>query len=412
MEVVMRHVVASVVVAAAVGIGVGCQSDKPTVKTAETGPVGAEAAQLARSQSVTQRNQSNLETFALFRGPMPTGVAVSHEGRVFVNYPRWGDPVEYTVAELKNGQAVPYPDLEMNKQEGKGPSDALVSVQSVVVDPRNRLWIVDTGSINFGPVKPGGAKLLCYDLATNRQVKRIDYPADVVLSTSYTNDVRFDMTRGTEGMAFITDSSDKGPNGIIVVDLATGKSWRRLNDHPSTKAEPNFAPIVEGEPLKARPPTGPEAYVRIGSDGIATDVKNRLLYYRPLIGRHLYSVSLDAISDPNADEQKVAGTVKDYGARDSCSDGLECDANGALYLTDYEHNAIRRFDPKGAADAVVVQDPRMIWPDSMAIGTDGYLYFTCNQLNRQKQFHKGKDLRQQPYVLFRVRTDSRPVVVR
>jgi hypothetical protein len=48
----------------------------------------------------------------------------------------------------------------------------------------------------------------------------------------------------------------------------------------------------------------------------------------------------------------------------------------------------------------------------MAIGTDGYLYFTCNQLNRQKQFHKGKDLRQPPYVLFRVKTDSRPVVMR
>ena len=51
------------------------------------------------------------------------------------------------------------------------------------------------------------------------------------------------------GTAFITDSADKGPNGIIVVDLATGESWRRLHDYPSTKAEtpPAFLPMVEGQ---------------------------------------------------------------------------------------------------------------------------------------------------------------------
>ena len=37
-------------------------------------------------------------TVATFNGPMPTGVAVSKTNRVFVNFPRWGDPVEFTVA--------------------------------------------------------------------------------------------------------------------------------------------------------------------------------------------------------------------------------------------------------------------------------------------------------------------------
>jgi hypothetical protein len=56
----------------------------------------------------------------------------------------------------------------------------------------------------------------------------------------------------------------------------------------------------------------------------------------------------------------------------------------------------------GQNDRVLVSDPRMIWPDTLsATGTDGYLYFTANQLNRQKQFHNGKDLRQQPYAIFR-----------
>jgi hypothetical protein len=35
-----------------------------------------------------------------------------------------------------------------------------------VVDPLDRLWLRDTGTVTMGPVQPGGAKLLCYDLAT------------------------------------------------------------------------------------------------------------------------------------------------------------------------------------------------------------------------------------------------------
>jgi len=53
---------------------------------------------------------ATVETVAPFAGPMPTGVTVSREGRIFVNFARWGDAVEFTVAELKDGKPVPYPD--------------------------------------------------------------------------------------------------------------------------------------------------------------------------------------------------------------------------------------------------------------------------------------------------------------
>jgi hypothetical protein len=33
-------------------------------------------------------------------GPMPTGVGVSHTGRIFVNFPKWGDEVTASVVEL------------------------------------------------------------------------------------------------------------------------------------------------------------------------------------------------------------------------------------------------------------------------------------------------------------------------
>ena len=79
--------------------------------------------------------------------------------------------------------------------------------------------------------------MVCVNLAEGHVVKKIIFPQDVALPTTYLNDERFDLRLGSEGMAFLTDSSQKGPNGIIVVDLTSGVSWRRLHDHPSTKAE-------------------------------------------------------------------------------------------------------------------------------------------------------------------------------
>jgi sugar lactone lactonase YvrE len=357
---------------------------------------------LAKDRAVGQ-----LEVTATFGGAMPTGITVANSGRIFVNFPKWGDNVEYTVAEVKGGKTVPYPSAEMNQyKSGDNQADKLVSVQSVVVDPSgNRLWILDTGSIGFGPTSFGGPKLIAVDLTSNRAVKKIVFPADVALTTTYLNDVRFDLHRGAEGMAFITDSTSNGPNGIIVVDLATGKSWRRLNDHPSTKPDPEFVPVVEGEILQMRLPGQPPARFAVGSDGIAMSPDGKTLYYCPLTSRHLYSVSVDALSDQRRSDAEVAGTVKDLGEKGGAGDGLESDAQGRVYLSDYEHNAIRRWNSNGEINTLV-HDPRALWPDTLSLAADGYLYFTANQVERQAVFHNGQDLRQKPYVLFRVKVDG------
>ena len=383
---------------------VGCQQDTPKVETSKQSSPSPEAQPtLATTKdSANQPQDSNLELLATTSGPMPTGIAVSKSGRIFVNFPRWGDPVEFTVAEVKDGKVVAYLNAEINKAEGD-PAKSFVSVQSVVIDEKDRLWILDTGSINFQPHKPGGPKLVCIDLTQDKIIKTIDFSkGEAIHPKTYLNDIRFDLSRETGGLGFITDSSDSGPNGIIVVDLDTGFSWRRLNDHPSTKAQPNFAPVVEGEPLMARPPDEPEAYLKIGSDGIAISGDKETLFYCPLIGRNLYSVSVDALADRDKSEEDVAATVKDLGDRGYCSDGLETDAKGRLYLTNYEHNAIHVRDAGGGNDRILVKDPRVIWPDSMSAAADGFLYFTANQLNRQPRFHRGEDRRKPPYSLFRV----------
>ena len=361
----------------------------------------------------TDDSLGTLETVAHFDGAMLTGVTVSHQGRIFVNFPKWGDEVAFTVAEIREGRPVAYPDEAINRTDPNDLAGTLVSVQSVVVDPVDRLWILDTGSPMFQPTQYGGPKLVCVDLTSDRVIKTILFPQDVALPTTYLNDVRFDLRRGTEGMAFITDSSDQGANGIIVVDLASGESWRKLHDHPSTKAEAlsSFRPIVEGRPLLERQPDGKTKPVQMGSDGIAINADGSRLYYCPLASRRLYSVAIDALVERSIDDSAVAATVIDEGDKGGGADGLETDAAGYIYSTNYEHNAILRRRSGGEWETVV-HDPRLLWSDTMSVAADGYLYVTANQLHRQAKYQKGKDLRQKPYTLFRVRIDAQPVLLR
>ena len=362
----------------------------------------------------SEEPQGILEPVAYFNGAMPTGVTVSHQGRIFINFPKWGDDVAFTVAEVLNGEAVAYPDQAINQTNPGDPATALVSVQSVVVDPSDQLWILDTGSPRFQPTKYGGPKLVCVDLSTNRVIKKILFPQDVALPTTYLNDVRFDLRRGSEGMAFITDSAQKGPNGVIVVDLASGDSWRRLHDHPSTKAEMirTFLPIVEGQPFLEHQPDGSvNQGASMGSDGIAISADGKRLYYCPLGSRKLYSVDTNSLADRTLDDQQVGDTVIGEGDRGGASDGLESDSAGYIYSTNYEHNAILRRLP-GRNWETVIHDPRLLWPDTLSLAADGYLYVTANQLHRQARFHNGRDLRRKPYTLFRIRVDAQPVLLR
>lgn len=363
-----------------------------------------------RSLYSTEKVIGELEIVATFNGPMPTGVTVSESGRIFVNFPRWGDDVPFTVAEVVDGEAIPYPNLEINTPNGIA-ADRFLSVQSVVIAPNNLLWVLDTGRIEFEAPPEGGPKLVAIDLATNNIVQTIELPETVALPTTYLNDVRFDLRRGEAGMAYITDSSFVGDNGIIVVDLASGRSWRRLHQHVSTLPEPNFIPIVEGQALLNRPEPGVASPMTVGADGIALDAAGERLFYRPLSGRRLYSVELDALSDEGIPDESVVATVEDYGDLGFASDGLEADAKGRIYLTNYEDNGIVVFQPDQTLETLV-HNPSALWPDTLSLAQDGYLYFTANQLHRQPGFNNGEDLREKPYLLYRVRVSANPVLLR
>jgi sugar lactone lactonase YvrE len=129
------------------------------------------------------------------------------------------------------------------------------------------------------------------------------------------------------------------------------------------------------------------------------------------MSRRLYSVSVDALVNRSLDHEAVAATVVDEGDKGGGGDGMESDAEGCIYTSNYEHNAILRRRSNGLYETLA-HDPRLLWPDTLSLARDGYLYFTVNQLHRGQRFHEGKDLRQKPYSLFRIRVDAPPVILR
>jgi sugar lactone lactonase YvrE len=365
---------------------------------------------LTVTQLASDRTIGAIEQVFEFFDAMPTGVTVSGEGRIFINFPRWGDEVPFTVGELRDGKVVAYPDAAINTFDAARPGATLGSVQSVVIDPMNRLWILDTAAPGFSTPVPGAAKLMAVDIATNKVIKTIVLSARTVLPTTYINDVRFDLRQGNAGVAYITDSSINGPGGIIVVDLDSGESWRKLTGHSSTSPDPTFIPVVEGERLAVREKGKPPAPFNVASDGIAVSADGATLYYCPLSSRHLFSIPTALLLDRSSTDAAVAQAVIDLGEK-GASDGLEADDKGRVYAGDYERNSIRQRQTDGEW-RTIAHDPRILWPDTMSVANDGYLYFTANQLHRQAQFHEGKDLREKPYALFRIRIDAGPVLLR
>lgn len=335
------------------------------------------------------KRDPKLECVAVVYTTPPAGIALSKAGRIFLTFPRWGDPVQFSLAELstRDGTLIPFPSAEAHKPAHG--EDHLGSVQGLDIDAEDHLWLLDAAR----------ARLYCYDLDSGKLLRRITFPPDVLKTGPYLNDVRVDLRRGTAGFAYVSDSAR---GGLIVVDLATGQSRRRLETHPSSHPDKDFVARVEDEPLLHRPPAGQPSPMRGNTDGIALSPDGHTLYYNAFSSHTLYAVPTDALTRPDVPEAGVAARVSKVADKPSANDGMNAGPDGRVYTTDYESTAIRRTDPTapGASPEVLVQDARLLWPDAVwAHG--GYLYITTNQLNRMAALHEGKDGRVQPYGIFR-----------
>ncbi len=342
------------------------------------------------------------EPLAQFPDHWPSGIAPARDGRIFLSFPRLDAvPAPFTLAELIDGQAVPFPDELVNTIDPADSGHRFVSVHGIALGPGGRLLALDTGATSLEGGDPKAAKLYVIDLDRNAIVHGIGFPADVVLPTTYLNDLVIDYNRGKAGFAYVSDSGAKGPNGIIVVDLDSGKSWRKLSGHDSVRPHQGagFEIATVDGPIAAPP----------GIDGIALSPDGRTLWWTPLGGYELFSIDTDVLADEHANQELVARHVVRYDARNFASDGLDCDREGRVYFTDVTHGTLKRFIPaENRYETLLHGENQMVWPDAVKLGPDRIVYVTDSQVNRMPNFNDGVDRRERPFTLYRAAIDADP----
>ncbi|BAX82051.1 SMP-30/gluconolactonase/LRE family protein [Labilibaculum antarcticum] len=299
-----------------------------------------------------------------------TGVAVSQEGRVFVNYPKWSDKVPVSVAEIIDGKAIAYPNTNWNDSDKP---DSFTAIQSVVVDKKDRLWILDTKNPQFKGVLESGPILYQFNLKTNQKEKAYAFPKGVFTANSYFNDVRIDTSKE---IAYMTDS---GNGAIIVLDLKSGKSRRLLDNHSSTENEVDSL-ICDGHKWKNS----------VHSDGIALSPDRKDLYYSALSGHSLYKISTATLVNEQLSDEQIAIEVKKV-MTIPATDGMLFDKKGNLWLGGLEDNSINKIDANGKL-VQVVQDDLVRWPDSFAEDKDGNIYFTTSQIYLPENLRQSYDI--------------------
>lgn len=329
-----------------------------------------------------QGNGARLEQVAEFPHQV-TGVTVSEDNRIFVNFPRWTEDSPISVAEVVNGELRPYPNETWNmwrnaRKAEFAPESHFICVQSVVADKRGSLFVLDAAAPAQAKIVRGGPKLVRIDLKTNGVAKTYAFSEEIAPQGSYLNDVRLSPDGKT---AYITDSGLVG--AIVVVDLQFGRARRLLAGHPSTQVEPNVQVKADGKILRQPDGRG----VEFAADGIALTKDGKWLYWQAIKGRTLYRIDTASLRDEALSPQELGQKVEARGTN-GVADGLLITEDGRMIVTAPEGNALFVRKTLDQEPVEWIADDRLRWPDTLSEGPDGAVYVTTSRIQDMSFFKR------------------------
>ena len=345
--------------------------------------------------AMAQTTNPQLEEVAQFGKNQPIGVAVqTGTNRLFVSFPH-NEPFLYAVTEIIDGNRIPYPNEEWNKP-GKD-AHHYNNAQDMYADDKGYIWVLDSkpagGASVFGDSgqgKQGAFKLIQFDLKTNKEVKTYFF-SGLPKDKSGLNDVRVDTEKQ---LAYLSDPALKA---IVVLDLKTDTVRIVLQNDKSTSATPGYNLTIDGKEMiddKGKPFSS-------NVNGIALTKDNKYFYYKPINHDNLYRIETRYLADAKLSAADLTSKVETV-ANAGVTHGLECDAKGNIYYGHSPSHSIKYVSPDSKVHTLVT-DERIIWPDSFGVGSNGYLYFSCAQLNRLPKYNKNENRIEYPFRVFRVK---------
>ena len=309
--------------------------------------------------------------------------------QMYLTIPRWKNGVPVTLAVTPstpvNSETAPklepYPNWDMQKI---GDCKAFQFVQAVEIDPKGRMWVLDTGRSATMTLEAKAAcapRLVILDLESRGAVLRsYAFPADVASpDTAILNDIVLDHEDG--GLAYITDADEKKP-GIIVFSLANGTSWKVSHESMFAKADAVGFIVEQTRVTQAR-----------NVDGVALSPASvqgeRTLYYTPLSSFNIFAVSTRVLRDEalRANINKPGNTdIRVLGRKPSQTDGMVMSNTGVLYFGLLADDAVSMWDSKNPSfvtgQRIISRDHHLMqWPSSFAFDEQGRLWCVTNRLH-------------------------------
>lgn len=309
------------------------------------------------------------------------GVRMAADGTLFVSTPRWmnaGIPATLSKLVEVDGETrlQPYPSLAAH-----GTVDP-ANIQNVLgfVIEGDTLYALDKGDVAGRDETPATAqKIVIIDMTTGEITDRIVIPHDLSNpAENFLNDLAVDTDRG---VAYISDSGNRSApdnqTGILVVDLASKSIRRVLNAHDSTDNDPSVLLTVGGDLVF------PDNPLQIGINGIGLSPDGETLYWSQTTGLDFHAIPTAVLRNPDSTDAEIEGAVRNLGQFGGNSDGISVGRDGKVYITDLTNGAIKVYDPETDGFSTLIEDARIIWPDTVDVVPDGKsLVFTSNRLHR------------------------------
>ena len=328
----------------------------------------------------TLKKGKYLEIVVQFSEARPGNVAVSHNNRVFATMHPLSDPKQQLV-EIVKGKARSFPSADLQKNGHPADNNKFDTPLGVITDKKNRLWMIDMG------LELGKTRLWCFDLEKNKVTEKIDLPADIAPKGSFIQDVAIDEKNG---WAYLADIANPG---IIALNLKTKKA-RRFSGHKTLQSE-DVDMIIDGKVIDfgGKPS-------RVGINPITLSDDRETLFFGSMNGTSWYEVPARLFRE-NKDDVTIGNSIKRFGEK-PVSDGAATDKKGNHYITNLGGHGISKLDKNGKLTEFI-KDPKLQWPDNIAVSDDGYLYISVNQLHTTTAFSGKPDAGRPPYFIYRVK---------
>ncbi|KEA51434.1 hypothetical protein DT73_18955 [Mangrovibacter sp. MFB070] len=330
--------------------------------------IGLSALTLLKSPLSFAKAPATLNMKIFIRSPwMVNQVALTSKNQVFLGAPRYArnKSTPSLVRQEKDGSLKPFPGNQWNEwQPGKDAANAFVYLNSVHIFDDDTVWCVDQGSLNPGvfsaqeaTLQPGAQKIIRLEPDTGEIINIIRFDNTILPPGAQMNDLRLH-----QSVLYISDS---GVGAIIIHDLQTGKTLRRLSGMAVVRASDKKPPSILDH-IK-----GGKSFNPPQSDLIEITQDGKWLYWASPTGP-LYRAETRFLRDESLSDAQLAAKVEKV-FDNNFSGGCCMDSQGNVYFSETARHVISVYSPSGQY-RTLVEDPRLNRPDGTFISKDRKLY--------------------------------------